>query len=71
MSNQSYIYCRKCGNNEAGSFQIHRLSDTLVKSKLTVVGLSLACVDMKKIVRCGKCGHDMVFDSNDHFVRNL
>lgn len=71
MLSQFDVYCRRCGNNADDSFQIHRVSNFPYKGKLTFTELSLVSIGVLKIVHCGNCGCDMLFNSNDRFVRRI
>lgn len=71
MFSQSDIYCRKCGNEDYGTFLIHRVSSSPCREQLSMTELIRANAGTLKIIHCGNCGHDMLFSSNDKFVRNL
>lgn len=67
---QCDIYCRKCGNDNWDSFLLVRSSQHL-GGTLSFTEKMMIIMGSMKIVRCGCCGHDMLFTSNDIFVRNI
>lgn len=67
---QRDIYCRKCGNDDWGSFLLVRPYQHL-GGTLSFTEKMMIIMGSMKIVRCGCCDHDMLFTSNDIFVRNL
>lgn len=71
MFSQNDIYCRKCGNEDYGTFMVHRISNSPCRGQLSMTELIMADSGSLKIVRCGNCGHDMLLSSADKFVRDL
>lgn len=71
MFSQIGTYCRKCGNEDCGTFMIHRISDFSCRGQLSITVLIMANIGVLKNVRCGNCGHVMLFSSADKFVRNF
>lgn len=71
MFSQNNMYCRKCGNNDYGTFMIHRVSGSPCRGQLSMDELMMVTTGALKIIRCGNCGHDMLYSSSDKFIRNL